>query len=154
MAVDCIKDGAFDYLSKSIALESPSEIVLIYAGRLVWFGFVLRAQGRREEARQHLLLDLDRALDGRCYLAALTSLAGLALLLADDGEAEQAVALHTLLSEHPYTAHAYWFSQTITPEITAAAAGLSERERSAAEERGRAQDVWEAAAKLAGDLAE
>ncbi|HEY53262.1 MAG TPA: hypothetical protein G4N94_07365, partial [Caldilineae bacterium] len=86
--------------------------------------------------------------------AALTSLAGLALLLADDGEAEQAVALHTLLSEHPYTAHAYWFSQTITPEITAAAAGLSERERSAAEERGRAQDVWEAAAKLAGDLAE
>ena len=69
-------------------------------------------------------------------------------MLSDDGKMEQAVELHVLLLQHPYTAHAHWFSQIITPDIATAAATLSAEQRSAAEERGRAQDVWEAAAQL------
>ncbi len=71
------------------------------------------------------------------------ALSGLALLLADDGEAERALEIHALLLEHPYTANAHWLSEIITPVMTTAAAALSAEQRSAAEERGRGQDVWE-----------
>ena len=118
---------ALDYLKKSVAQKLPSKTVQVYTGRLAWMGFVLQILGRREEAWHYMQIELDRALDDRCYLAILTSLAGAALLLADDGEAEQAVALHALLSEHPYTANAHWFSQIITPVVMMAAAGFERR---------------------------
>ena len=53
----------------------------------------LRALGQRDEAWQYALLELHRSLDAQCYLTLLIALASLAVLLADDGEAEQALYL-------------------------------------------------------------
>ncbi|MBN1136441.1 MAG: tetratricopeptide repeat protein [Anaerolineae bacterium] len=144
--------AALDYLRKSMALQPAAGTVLVHTGRLTWSSLVLRALGKSDQAWQHAWLQLDRSLGARCYLALLMALAGLALLLADDGKTEQAVALHALLLQHPYTAHAHWFSEIITPGIAAAAAALSAEQRSAAEERGQMQDMWQVAAQLAEDV--
>ncbi|NOZ72356.1 MAG: tetratricopeptide repeat protein [Chloroflexi bacterium] len=142
LAYECLREGVATQLAKRMVLDS--------LGCQAWLGITARTLGQREEAWRHIRTELKRALHARRYLATLTSLAGLVLLLTDDGEVERAVELHALLLEHPYTARAHWFSQIITPVVMVAAAGLSPEQRSAAAERGRAQDVWEVAAKLAG----
>ncbi|MEA3335909.1 MAG: hypothetical protein U9R25_08360 [Chloroflexota bacterium] len=45
-------------------------------------------------------------------------------------------------------------TKVIATDITTAAEALSAQQRAEAEERGRVRDLWEVAAKLAGDLAE
>jgi predicted ATPase len=144
---------ALDCLRQSIVLQPASGTVLVRTGRLAWSAFVLRALGQRDVAWQRILLELNRSLDARCYLTLLIAMAGLALLLVDDRETEQAVELHALLLQYPYTAHARWFSEIVTPDIHTAAAALSSEQRSAAEERGQMQDMWQVAAQLAEDLA-
>ncbi len=139
---------AYERLQEGVTRQLVPNVVRDDQSCQAWLGFAARAVKRQEEARRHLLAELNRALNSRRYLALLTSLAGLTLLLADDGEAEQAVELHALLLEHPYTANAHWFSEIITPIVAATAMALSERQRAEAEERGRASDLWEVAVQL------
>jgi tetratricopeptide (TPR) repeat protein len=139
---------AYQRVQEGVARQLTPSMVRDDQGCRAWLGFAARAVQRQDEARRHLLAELNQALNSRRYLALLTSLAGLTLLLADEGEVEQAVELHALLLKHPYTANAHWFSQIITPDIATAAAALSAEQRSAAEERGRALDLWEVAAEL------
>ena len=146
--------SAFERLQEGVVDQLAEGSVWASTGNQAWLGLAARVLGRREAARRHILAELDWALRFQIHVALFMALSGLALLLADDGEVVQAVELHALLLEHPYTAHVHWFSEIITPDITIVAAALSEAQRSAAEERGRAQDLWEVAAKLAGDLAE
>jgi len=135
---------AYDLLREGVAAQPGAQVRLG-----VWLGLAARALGRPKEAWKIILAELDWALQKQLYLMLITSLSMLALLLVDDGEAEQAVELYTLLTEHPYTVNSQWFSQIVTPEITAAAMKLSEAERVKAEERGRKQDLWQIAAGLA-----
>jgi len=134
---------AYDLLRDSATVQPRSPVRLG-----VWLGLAARALGRPKEARKIILAELDWALQKRLYLMLITSLSAFTLLLVDKGEAEQAIELYTLLTEHPYIVSSHWISQIITPEITAAAMKLSEAERVLAAERGRGQDLWQTAASL------
>ena len=71
----------------------------------------------------------------------MAALAGIALLLADDGEAERAVELYALASHYPYVANSRWFEDLIGMQIEAAAATLPAGVAEATRERGRNRDL-------------
>jgi hypothetical protein len=74
--------------------------------------------------------------------------AAMALLLANQGKKEQAVELYALLSCYPYVANSPWFEDVTGRHIAAVAATLPPEVVAAAQERGRAGDLWTTAAKL------
>jgi len=141
-------DRSYEHLQEGVALQLADNRVYDPMGRCAWLAMAERALGHHQAARQHVETELVEALAERRYVTLLTALAGKALLLADDGEAEPALMLHTLLLQHPYTVHAHWFSQIINPAIITVAADLPTEQRVAAASRGKAKDIWKAAASL------
>ena len=75
-------------------------------------------------------------------------LPGLALLLADEGQAERAVELYALASRHPLVANSRWFEDVAGRHIASVAATLPPEVVSAAQERGRARDLDATVAEL------
>jgi tetratricopeptide (TPR) repeat protein len=120
--------------------------------RSVLLAVAARGLGRRSEAWQGLALALDAAAKRQRLDDWLVVLAGTALLLADDGEAERAVEVYALASRHPFVAHSRWFQELFGREIAAAAASLPLEVKAAAEERGRARELVPTVEVLAAEL--
>jgi hypothetical protein len=76
----------------------------------------------------------------------------MARFLADRDDAERAVELYALASRYLHVANSVWFKDVIGKHITAVAATLPMDVVSAAQERGRARDLWETAAELSEEL--
>jgi tetratricopeptide (TPR) repeat protein len=153
--------------SISLAEEGcPNEALLLESlaifeelGDLGWvshacslLGFVAREQDDGPKARGHLEQALRYAVETKAWHPVVTSLAALALLLADQGDAERAVELYALASSHPYVANSRWFEDIAGKEIAAVAATLPPDVVAAAQERGRARDLWDTAAELLQEL--
>jgi hypothetical protein len=85
-------------------------------------------------------------------LALVTALPALALLLADAGQTERAVELCALASRYGYVANSRWFEEVAVKEITAVAKTLPPDVVAAAQERGRARDLWATAEELLEEL--
>ena len=111
---------------------------------------VLWADGA--QARKQLTEVLRRGSEIRDYLGLLTALPAVALLLVDADEAERAVELYALASCHGYVANSRWFEDVAGKEIAAVAATLPPDVAAAAQERGKARDLWETAAELLQEL--
>ena len=75
-----------------------------------------------------------------------------ALLLADQGEIEQAVELYALASRYPFVANSRWFEAVFGRHIVAVADTLPPEVVAAAEERGRARDLGETVKELLVEL--
>ena len=75
-----------------------------------------------------------------------------ALLLADEGQVERAVELYALVSQSPLVANSRWFDDVAGKHIAAAAEGLPPGGVAAAQERGRARDLWETARELRAEF--
>ena len=73
-------------------------------------------------------------------------------LLADRGEVERAVELYALASRYPYVANAQWFEDVAGRHIAAVAASLPPEVVAAAQERGRARDLWATAEELLAEF--
>ena len=90
---------------------------------------------------------------------ALQALPAMALLLLDGERAlwqrdvERAVELYALVSRYPHVANSRWFEDVAGREIRAAAEGLPSEVVAAAQERGRARDLWATVEELLGELA-
>ena len=82
----------------------------------------------------------------------MLALPATALLLADRGEAERAVELYALASRDPFVAHSRWFEDVAGVRIAAVAAALPPDVVAAAQERGRARDLWATARELLAEL--
>lgn len=77
----------------------------------------------------------------------------IALLLADQGEVERAVELCALVSHYPSMANApRWFEDIAGRHIAAVAATLPLEVVAAAEEQGKARDLWETAEELLDEI--
>ena len=76
----------------------------------------------------------------------------IALFLADQGEAEQAVEVYALASRYPHVANSCWFEDVCGKPIAAVAATLPPEVVAAAQERGRARDLWVTAQELLEEL--
>lgn len=85
-------------------------------------------------------------------MAVITALPATALLLAGQGEPERAVELYALASRHPYVANSRWFEDVFGQQIATIAEALPPKAISAAQERGRARDLWATAKELLTEL--
>jgi predicted ATPase len=117
-----------------------------------WLGLAARGLELRLEARQHLATGLDWASRHQELRELMVTLAGIALLLADEGEVERAVELYALASRYPFVANSRWFEDVVGREIAAAAATLSAERDATARQRGHARDLEATAAELLAEF--
>jgi tetratricopeptide (TPR) repeat protein len=110
-----------------------------------------RGLGDLRQAREHLIEALQTAPDSG-FVELLYALPAVALLLVEQGEVERAVELYALVSRYPYVANSRWFADVAGKHIAAVAATLPPEVVAAAQERGRARDLWETAAELVVEL--
>ena len=82
----------------------------------------------------------------------LLALPVVALLLADQGQAERAVELYALAWRHPVVSNSRWYEDIAGRELAAVAALLPLEVRTAAQARGRARDLWATAQELLDEL--
>jgi hypothetical protein len=139
--VEADHDQAQRHLADSIGLATEGSSDSHELGQLAWLGLAARGLGRRTQARQRLMSSLGRTRGAQQFIELMVTLAGIALLLADEGEMEEAVELYALVSRYPLVAKSQWFSDVIGRHIAEAAATLPEEMLLTARERGRARDL-------------
>jgi DNA-binding SARP family transcriptional activator/predicted ATPase len=113
-----------------------------------WLGLAARGLERRLEAWQHLVSALEWASKYRGFMELMVALTGIALFLADDGEAERALEVYALAAQQPLVANSRWFVDVAGREIAAVAASLPPDVVAAAQARGQETDLWQAGAEL------
>jgi predicted ATPase len=116
--------------------------------------YALRGLGQRDRARRHLLKALQLVPDARVFWPLLYALAVYALLLIDEGQAEQAVELYALASRYPFVANSSWFEAVAGKHIAAAAATLPPDVVASAQKRGRARALEATVRELLVELGE
>jgi predicted ATPase/DNA-binding SARP family transcriptional activator len=112
------------------------------------FGLAARRLGNHDEARRHILDQLRWDMEHRSTFYLVTTLAGIALLLADAGKVEQAVEVYACASSHPFVANSRWFEDVVGAEVSAVAAQLPPKVAQVAYARGQAADRWQVAKEL------
>jgi hypothetical protein len=85
-----LQDGLFDLRE---FIDDPG-----YVDESAWLGLAARGLECKPDAWQHLLSALDWASTHPQFIELMVALTGIALLLADEGEAERAVELYALAS--------------------------------------------------------
>jgi tetratricopeptide (TPR) repeat protein len=116
-------------------------------------GFVERGLGNRRQAREHYGEALRTAIQRGASIFDLQWVGALAaLLLADEGNAERALELYTLLSGHPHVANSQWFEDFAGKHIAAVAVTLPPDVVAAAQARGRARDLQATLKELLDEL--
>jgi hypothetical protein len=83
----------------------------------------------------------------------MVTLAGIALLLADDGHPERGLELYALASRFPLVAKSRWFADVAGKKITKVANILPAEQVSLLQERGQALDLNATVEELLTELA-
>jgi predicted ATPase/DNA-binding CsgD family transcriptional regulator len=117
-----------------------------------WLALAARGLQRRPEAWQHIASTLDRASKGQRFVELMVALAGIALLLADEGKAERAVELYALASRQPFVANSRWFEDVVGRHISVVADTLPPHVAAAARERGRRRGLGATVGELSVEL--
>jgi tetratricopeptide (TPR) repeat protein len=146
-------DTAHESLQQSIAIyRQIGGLYSIMGEAIAALAYAARGLGQLAQAREHLRAVLHSAVAARNFFAALHSLPPGALLLMDAGKMEKAVELYALASRYPFVANSRWFEDVAGREIAAAAATLPPDVVAAAQERGRARDLWVTMEELLAEL--
>ena len=111
-------------------------------------GCAERGLGQRERAWEHLATALRTAVEIHAFFPAVYGLPLAALLLADEGQVARAVEVYAVASSQPLVGNSVWFEDVVGRQIAAAAEGLPPQVVVAAQERGRARDLWATAEEL------
>jgi tetratricopeptide (TPR) repeat protein len=122
------------------------------AEALALSGCASRALGQYGAARAQFAEALQTGVAAPHFFALMVALSGTALLLAKQGQLERAVEVYATAAGHPYVGNSRWFEDIVGRHIAALAATLPPDVVAAAQERGRAQDLWDTAAQLAQEL--
>jgi predicted ATPase/DNA-binding SARP family transcriptional activator len=117
-----------------------------------WLGLAARGLEREPEAWRHLSTALEWAGRNHQFYELMVALAGIALLLADEGEAERAMELYALASRYPFVANSHWFEDVVGRHIAAVTATLHPQVAAAAQERGRGRDLLATVGELLVEL--
>ncbi len=108
--------------------------------------------GQRARAREELTAQTRRGSERKDVLGASSCVAAAAVWLAGEGQAERAVELYALASQHPHIAASRWWEKVAGRHVAAAAAGLPAEVVAAARERGRQRGLREALKALLEQL--
>jgi predicted ATPase len=119
---------------------------------LACMGYTARGMNKISQAQGHFHEALKLTVTVEHFLPLVHALPGIALLFADQGEAERAVELYALASTQGIVANSKWFDDIAGDEIAVAADELPAEVTEAAKARGRARDLWETAAELLDEL--
>ncbi len=117
-----------------------------------WLGLAARGLGGKSEAWRYLVSALDWSSKNPQFMELMVALAGIALLLADEGEAERATELYALASRHSLVANSRWFEDVIGRHVSAVAGNLPPQVVATAQERGRGWDLEATVCELLIDL--
>jgi tetratricopeptide (TPR) repeat protein len=115
-------------------------------------GIVALRLGQLSDAQRHLADALRVGIEAHMPFTLACATAGIALLLARRGEVERAVELYALASRDPLIAHSRWYEDVVGRRIAAAATALPPDIIAAAQDRGRARDLWATVEELAAEL--
>jgi hypothetical protein len=105
------------------------------------------------QARAHLYEGL-RATGMQDARLIIDTLPAIALFLVHQGDAERAVEFYALASRFAYVANSRWYEDLVGKRIAAIATMLRPVVVQAAQERGRARDLWATAEELLEELQE
>ena len=130
--------------------EQPGEALAV-------LGVASLRQGQIAEAHGHVSEALRIADETQSVPTTLFALSAVALLLVDADkpvahQAKRALELYALVSRYPFVANSVWFEDVVGMHITAAAAALPPEVVAAAQERGRARDLWATVEELLDEL--
>jgi predicted ATPase len=147
-----------DYAAAQSMLQEAASLFEAIGQRNEWtvaiagLGYVALAQRRIAEAQRFLYKALESG--ARIHDAGLMVLPipTAALLLAEMGGEERAVEIYALASRYPHVAKSRFYDDIIGKHIAAVEATLPPDVVSAAQERGRARDLWETAKELLAEL--
>jgi tetratricopeptide (TPR) repeat protein len=115
-------------------------------------GLAPLGQGRPCQARGSLCEGLRAAVGKGSYIPLLYALPPPARLLVAGGRVERAAELYALAMQQPFVAHSRWFDDVVGQHVAAAAEALPADVVAAAQERGRARDLWVTARELVAEL--
>jgi tetratricopeptide (TPR) repeat protein len=110
-----------------------------------------RGAGDERWARQHAVAALQISLSAHIWISTLNSLWTIALLIADAEAAERSAELYALI-QRELTGDDQWLEDVVLRELAAIVAALPPEIAAAAQERGRASDLWATARELLADL--
>jgi predicted ATPase/DNA-binding SARP family transcriptional activator len=113
---------------------------------------VALALGEPAQGRQYLSEALSTATDIQDAFTPISALPVAALFLADLGEKERAVEIYALASRYPRIASSRLMEDIAGRHIAAIAEALPPEVVAAAQERGRARDVWATVEELLAEL--
>jgi predicted ATPase len=111
-------------------------------------GYTAPALGQASLARKHLSRALQAASEIGMVIPLILALPAVALLLADRGQVEDAVAIYALALRYPTVANSRWFEYVAGRHLTAAASALPPEVVAAAQERGRSCTVEATVAEI------
>jgi len=106
------------------------------------------------QARRYLCEILQIGMDIHGFYTVLHILYAASLILIERAKIEVAVEIAALAEQHPFVGNSRWFEDIAGREIAQAAETLPSEVVIAAQERGRARDLWETAAELLKELSE
>ena len=139
-AKDLLKEAA--NLHKSIGQRDE------WALAIAPLSHAARAQGDMARAGKYVCQALQTGAELRAFGLVITPVPAAALLLADTGEAELAAEIHALARRHPYVATSRFYEDIVGKQITTVAASLPPDVVAAAQELGRARNLWATAKAL------
>jgi tetratricopeptide (TPR) repeat protein len=149
-----------DYATAEALLKEAAEFYEEIGQRDEWsiavagLGYVARALGDTAQARSYLWEALKTGVELHSFGLVIMSIPTVALLLADAGDsgAERAVENYALASRYRYISKSRFYEDIVGRHIAAVATTLPPDVVAAAQERGRARDLWETAKELLDEL--
>ncbi len=129
----------------AIAGETTKHLSTFWLGDLVLADYYLK---QLTPMREHLAQMLTRAMTNENYMATAFALPGAALYVAAAGDVTRAVEIRALAQRTPIMANSRYYEDMAWREVTAAADFLPPAIVTAAQERGRALDLWTTAREL------
>lgn len=140
-------------------LEEAAAVLAEYK-KSIWFlplvsaVFGLRRLGQPSRARRTLAKALRENMIQRVPFVVVNALPIGALLLVEEGEEQRALELYGLAQRYPCVANSRWFYDMAGQELEAMAASLPPGVAAAAQERGRARELWQTAEELIVEFGE
>jgi DNA-binding SARP family transcriptional activator/predicted ATPase len=108
---------------------------------LALLGYIAYRRGNMASALEYLIKALENGIRQGYYLANLTILAILALILAEHGKCEQAEEIYTIASSHPMIKNSQLFEDLFGKRIADLVCSLPSDRLDAAQVRGRTKDA-------------
>jgi tetratricopeptide (TPR) repeat protein len=143
---------AVGLLEESVALYHSVEQIDEGSSAQASLAYAVRSLGQLDRAREHLCEALHTGTEIGAFFPLMFGLPMAALLLLDRGQIERAVEVYALASRHAFVANSRWFEDVFGRRIAAAAKSLPAEVVAAAQQRGRARDLWETAKELLAEL--